>query len=117
MEPKLFRWIVDETEKRNWSNNELAKRAGLSPSHLSMVMSGQRSVTYDFCAGIARAFGERPEVVFRKAGLLPASSGKMSDLTEEEKELVESYRQLSPSNKPIALGILKDLMARWREVK
>jgi transcriptional regulator with XRE-family HTH domain len=117
MEPQLFRWIVDETERRNWSNNELAKRAGLSPSYVSMVLSGQRSVTFDFCAGIAKAFGERPEVIFRKAGLLPTSSGKMSELSEDEKELVEAYRELSPGLKPVALGLLKDLLNRWREVK
>ena len=111
----MFRWIVDETEKRNWSNNDLAKRAGLSPSHLSMVMSGQRSITYDFCTAIARAFGERPEVMFRMAGLLSPSEGEVSDLSQDELELVESYRELSTDLRPIALGLLKDLLSRWRE--
>lgn len=113
MEPKLFRWIVDEVERRSWSNNELAKRAGLSPSHLSMVMSGQRSVTFDFCAAIAKAFGERPEVLFRKAGLLPPSSGKMDELNEEEAELIQIRRKLSRPRQIAMLETARAIFDRY----
>lgn len=117
MEPKLYKWIADELERRGWSNNELGRRADISSGHISQIMSGQRPITFDICLALAKAFGERPEKILRLAGLLPPSSGKMDDLDKNEKELVEAYRHLSPGLKPVALGLLKDLLARWREVK
>lgn len=98
----FFDWIDQELNKRGWSNSELARQADLSQSFMSMVRNGQRGVTFEFCLAIAKAFGERPEKVLRAAGLLPAPSGKMEDLTEEEAEVVELWRSL-PGGTPRSL--------------
>ncbi len=96
MKNQLFTWINEEAEKRDWNNSELARRAKISQSNLSLILSEQRNVTWDFCEAIAKAFGERPEKVFRLAGLLPPSAGQMQDLSEDEGRLVALYRGSSP---------------------
>jgi len=64
-------WLMQELEKRGWSNSELARRANVVPSTISMIISGSAKPGVDACLGIARAFGESPVKVFRLAGLLP----------------------------------------------
>jgi transcriptional regulator with XRE-family HTH domain len=59
-------------DKRGWSNSELARRAGITPSNVSTVISSTRQPGWDFCAKIARPLGYTPDYVLRLAGLLPA---------------------------------------------
>lgn len=68
---KFFIWINTETDSRGWSNSELARRAGISRASISNTMNGRNSVTWDFCASIARALSTPVEEVFRMAGLMP----------------------------------------------
>jgi len=49
---------------------------------LSMIFSGDRNISFDVCAEIAKAFSVPPEDVFRIAGLLPPEPGSDSDLEE-----------------------------------
>lgn len=67
----IVAWLRAELDRRRWSNNELARQAGLSPAGVSQVMNGQQNPGVDFCRGVAKAFNEPPERVFRLAGLLP----------------------------------------------
>lgn len=71
METKLATWINDKLNEMDWSQRELARRAGLSHATISKVISGESRITFDFCHLIATAFNESPEMVFRLAGLLP----------------------------------------------
>lgn len=107
----LAKWINDELAKREWSQRELGRRAGVSNSTISKVAAGEIEATWDFCAAIGRALGERPEVIFRMAGLLPPSSGKVDDLSEDEAEWLEVYRSLSPDQRKTILGIVLG----WRD--
>ena len=70
---EFTQWIEDEINKRHWTYNELARRAGLSSGGISLVMTGQRNPSVDFCTGIAKAFEVAPVTVFRKAGPRRAS--------------------------------------------
>lgn len=72
MDINFVTWLTVEMDKRGWSNSELARRAGITPSNVSMVISGTRQPGWDFCAKIARPLGHSPEHVLRQAGLLPA---------------------------------------------
>lgn len=106
---ELLDWIDQELYKHDWNTSELARRAGLSQSAVSMVRSGQRGVSADFCIAIAKAFGERPEKVLRIAGILPPTGGKADDLTGEEAELVKVYRGLSQMGRQYALDMVHGL--------
>ena len=64
-------WLREKLQSRDWSQNELARRAGLTSAALSMIMSKQRGAGPDVCRGLARALHLPPEEVFRRAGLLP----------------------------------------------
>jgi transcriptional regulator with XRE-family HTH domain len=64
-------WLNQELNKRGWTYSELARRAGISHSTVSTVISRASKPGPEFCLGIARALGLPPEDVFRKAELLP----------------------------------------------
>ena len=80
-------------DRRDWSQNELARRANITQGAISHVISGRRSPSTEFCTAIARAFRYPPESVFRIAGLLPPDP----DPDPESKELLYRY-QNAPSN-------------------
>ena len=67
----LTRWINSELRERGWSFRELGRRSGLSPTTISDILAGKTNPGFDFCRGIATAFGAPPERVLRLAGLLP----------------------------------------------
>lgn len=72
MESQSFtQWVWEEMNVRGWSQADLARESKISESHISHVFSGKRGLTTSFCNGIARAFEMPPELVLRKAGLLP----------------------------------------------
>lgn len=97
---KFFTWIDTEVKANGWSYSELARRAGISRGAVSNTMNGHNSVTWDFCASIARALSTPIEEVFRMAGLLPLlpESVKLDklqsiarNLGDEELAMVSSY--------------------------
>jgi transcriptional regulator with XRE-family HTH domain len=96
VEDRLVAWINKELEKRDWSHRKLAREAGVSHTHISNVLSGERNVTFDFCASIAKALGKLPEDLFRMAGLLPP-------LPEPEDELLsqvtDAFNRLPPDKR------------------
>jgi transcriptional regulator with XRE-family HTH domain len=71
-------WLEKELEGRNWSYRELERRAGKNASNslISLVLAGERAITWDFCMAIAGPLGYSPEEVFRIAGLLPENGAK-----------------------------------------
>jgi transcriptional regulator with XRE-family HTH domain len=81
---KFAEWLLEEIDRRNWSQSELARRAELAQPTISLVLSEQKNPGPDFCQGVARAFRVPTEVVFRRAGLLPPEpdhSAKVINLT------------------------------------
>ena len=71
MSDKFSNWLKEELEKRKWSGNDLAKESNLSQPVISRVLNGKRKPTPDFCAEVAKVFGEPPEKVLRLAGIIP----------------------------------------------
>lgn len=74
MQNTMVTWLTKELDDRGWSIRELARRAKISHTTISQVLSHQREPTWEFCAQIAQALDELPATVFRKAGLLPPIS-------------------------------------------
>jgi transcriptional regulator with XRE-family HTH domain len=64
-------WLREELKKRDWSQADLSKKAGISPSQVTRVLSGERGIGEESLNAIARALNISPITVFRKAGLLP----------------------------------------------
>lgn len=102
MSDAFIQWLINEINDRGWANNELARRAGLSKSIISNVLSDKQPPTFQICLGISRAFLVAPEIVLRKAGLLPPTPTPekiqrlidiISGLSEEELDLVVSHAQ------------------------
>lgn len=89
---ELLTWLNTEIGNRGWSNNELARRAGMSSAGLSKVMTGRNAITWDFCYLVAQALKEPPEKLFRLAGLLPPTSPERDQMIQE---IVEILKQLS----------------------
>lgn len=90
---KLIEWVNIEAEKRGWGNNEIARRAGLSSGGVSLVLNGDRSVTFDFCQAMALAFGEPIEKLCRLAGLLPTADDPIGQ------EVAEYLRYMTPAQR------------------
>jgi len=64
-------WLDREVKRRGWTFKELARRARLSSSSISKVMTDTHLPTWDFCLAISRVLDTPPVSVFRRAGLLP----------------------------------------------
>ncbi len=94
-------WLSNEMEVRGWNNSELARRAGLVPSAVSQVIAGNRGTGPEFCRSVARAFNLPPELVFRKARLLPPLPGPEDDITFGE--LLDVVRNLNVEERVLVL--------------
>lgn len=108
MEKDFSTWLMTELEKRGWTNSELARRAGVVPSTVSMILSNQKQPGLDFCVGVARALGELPETILRRAGLLPP----LPAAVEEENEVLQIYRTLPATQRRTILSMLRALAPR-----
>lgn len=102
---ELTEWLKQEAERRGWSFREIARRGGLSSGAISNVMTGNAFAGWDLCVGIARALDVAPEVVFRKAGLLPS----LPPAVEEEREVVGILRDLSAGVRRTVVTMLRSL--------
>ncbi len=67
---KFRTWIIKKRQENDWSQRELARRSGLSTSHIALFESGRGSASVKFCEGIAKAFGEDVIDIMRLAGLI-----------------------------------------------
>lgn len=83
-------WLIEEINKRNWNQSELARKSGLTRQAISHILSG-RSQTPDnkSLEAIARALNFPADEVMRRAGVITTKS-KLSPLAERAAHLVES---------------------------
>ncbi|MCW5877753.1 MAG: helix-turn-helix transcriptional regulator [Anaerolineales bacterium] len=92
MKSAFVDWILQEMETRSWSQAELSRRSRVSESHISHVLSGRRGPQIGFCKGIAKAFEMPPELVLRKAGLLPPVREEAGSQTLEWQHIFSQAR-------------------------
>lgn len=104
---KFTDWLDLELDNRGWTRAELARRANVNQSTISMVYSGQREVGPDLAKSIARALHLPAEAVFREAGLLPPASDKDDPVVRELEYLVG---QLSEDKKQIVVDYVRFLV-------
>lgn len=91
MTNSLSTYLNDELKKRGWSQRELARRAELSPTSISEVLSGRRGPGRRFCQAVAQALQVPPERILQAAGILdaPPDTALFSELTNIAKRLSE----------------------------
>jgi len=96
MEKDFSTWLTTEMDRLGWTNSELARRASVVPSTISMVISKQKKPGPDLCNGVARALGTPPERVFREAGLLPSATiGQDSEENAKKQKLDDIWQYLT----------------------
>ena len=98
-------WLEKEMTERNLSQSELARRSGVTRSAINGVLTGYSNPGPELCEAIARAFKIAPEIVFRKAGILPPKPSK-DNLTEEAEFLLS---QLTESQRKQAVKFIRFL--------
>ena len=90
---KFTIWLNKELTQKGWSQADLARHSGLSTAAISRIMNGTRNAGPELCQAIARALHLPPEVVYRKAGLLPPEE----EPNLEEKIILNIYKKLTPA--------------------
>jgi transcriptional regulator with XRE-family HTH domain len=91
-------WLVSRIGHKGWTRAEFCRRAQISDTALSLVVSGHRSPGVQFCEGVARAFDDiTPEEAMRKAGLLPDLPGPESDW--KIRRVMDIMLRLSPEER------------------
>lgn len=98
-------WLTKRLDKEDWNNSELARRASVAPSTVSMVLNQQQRPGLDFCLGVAKALRIPPETVLRKAGLLPP----VPPAIEQEQEYLLILRELSAGTRETLLTMVRAL--------
>ena len=91
MENKLATWLNTLLQKREWTMRELARQSGMSHAAISVVLSGQRKPTWEFCAKVADALKMSKVELFRMAGLMESVPEDIAD----EEELIHLTRHLA----------------------
>jgi transcriptional regulator with XRE-family HTH domain len=75
-------WLLRELDERGWNQADLARASCLTTAAISRLMNGSRGIGPDACNAIANAFKLPPEIVFRKAGLLPLDKEEIPGMAE-----------------------------------
>jgi transcriptional regulator with XRE-family HTH domain len=102
---EFHEWLEKQMKERGWGVSETANRAGVVPSTISMLLNAQKHPAAETCVALAKAFGEPPEVVLRRAGIMPP----VPEQTEEEERLLDLFRSLTPHERQIVLAMLRGL--------
>lgn len=91
----MIEYLESNLRQRGWTQADLARKSGLDSSLVSNFFAGRRNVGAASAVSIARAFNVAPEIVFRKAGLLP----NVPESTAEEEQLLYLFRQMTPEQR------------------
>ena len=105
-------WLNQEMNIRGMNNNELARKAKVSASNLSMILNDRSSPGYEFCAKIAKALDLPSEFVMHKAGLITHSPIREFEGDLTLRELYEAAKKLSPEERE---DLLRYTLWRVRE--
>ena len=71
--PEFARWLKKTMKDKGWGISETARRAGLTHTPLSYVVTNGEVPSFETCVGLAKAFGVPLETVLIRAGYLPST--------------------------------------------
>ena len=95
MQNALPAFLNEELKKRGWSQNELARRSGLSHTSIIQVMTGKRGAGIKFIQGVSHALNVPVEQLLRVAGIIepPPNDEVVWALTAVARRLNEGNQQ------------------------
>ncbi len=104
--------IERERKNRNWSEYTLAKNSGIAQSTISTWYRKQLQPSVASIEKICKGLGITLSEFFEEDAPLPEESGKrrmtkMANMTEEQRELYESWARLNPSQKRALVELIK----------
>lgn len=116
---EFAKWLQAELDKRDLRQTDLARRTGIGTSQISRIVNMERGVGPESAVAIARALKIPPEIVFRKAGLLPPEPEEPLEHAPKVREIVHLYEQLDDRDQDEVLAIVrtivKEKMARYAQ--
>ena len=103
---KFKQWLQSEMNKREWSQSDLARSAGLNRAVINKLLNGPSTPSHPTLEAIARAFKVPIESAYRQAGLLPDVSAHES-FVEDATHLLMKIKNRHRMN--TALNLLRTL--------
>ncbi|HAR45413.1 MAG TPA: hypothetical protein DCS05_04340 [Nitrospiraceae bacterium] len=103
-------WLDGEEKKKNWTDYELAKSAGISHSVISRARQGILP-KWEACEKIANAFGVPPILAYQKAGLLDTDPNTDPWVEEQKYKL----KQIPPEMRPMAARVIEGFVEESQE--
>ena len=97
-------WLREEIKSRGWKQADLVRESGLDSAVISNIINGKRKVGETTIIAIARALRLPPDLVFQKAGILPA---KADDLTPLQRSIIGMVQELPDSDLEMVDSILR----------
>lgn len=97
-------WLLEQLKTLAWSQADLARASGLTRAAISRYINDKNRIPDEVALRkIAKAFNMPPELVFEKAGLLPAKL----ELSAIKRTLMYLARDLPDSDIELAVKILE----------
>ncbi|MEJ5223530.1 MAG: helix-turn-helix transcriptional regulator [Anaerolineales bacterium] len=96
-------WLANELNQRGMSPADLARATNKAQAVISRILSNERRPAPETLESIARALKLPPEIVFRRAGLLPPVSPDI----EYREELLYLFSELSPDEQEEIIELLR----------
>lgn len=100
-------WLEEKLKERGWQPADLARKAHLGNSTVTRILNSNRGAGPEVCLAIARTLQLPPELVFRKAGLLPSKS----ETSPNFEELLHLFELLKEEKRHLALITLRAWVA------
>lgn len=104
----MDQWFSHILSKYDITPAEIKRRSGLSESHMSKVLKGERSFGEDAIRKIAKAVGVAPETLFREVGILPPAPEK----TEAHEQLLYMFDRLNEQDRRAVLTMIQFLLSQ-----
>jgi len=105
MDDTLASWLNTKLKERGWSQREAARRAGISRTPLSGILSEQYDPDLKVLIALADVFDTPREDVLRLAGMLPPTPPAV----QHETQALNLFRRIPQHLRQAALTILDTL--------
>lgn len=99
-------FLEQELERRGWKQADLARNANMDTGMVSNIMSGKRNIGPATGVAIAQALNIAPEILFRKAGLLP----DVPENTAQTEQLLHLFNQLNEADKATIFRMMEVML-------